>query len=84
MSKNLLQPEFVDDPLYERVGLFRLQTLGDYLEQAAIYWALRHGVQLPILDEDKQADMRAEMEVFTEWLTGDVKPLKVIDGGRED
>lgn len=84
MSRKLLQPEFVDNPLYERVGQFRLQTLSDYLEQATIYWALRYDVKLPILDEARQADIKTEMSAFTEWLTGDVDALKVIDGGRKD
>ncbi len=57
--------------------------LSDYLEMAAIVWAAHHKITLPMLSPSKQEDIKAEVEMFTDWILGDVDNLRVINGGKE-
>ena len=80
---NLLNEDFVNHPQYKRVQAMNLMTLGDYLELAAIQWASHHSSTLPILDANQQEDVKMDLDLFTEWLFGDVNPLRVFPGGKK-
>jgi hypothetical protein len=60
----------------------RMLVLSDYLETAVVIWAARHNIALPILNPSKQEDIKAEIQMFTDWTFGDVDNLRVIPGGK--
>ena len=82
MPPLVLHPRFIDHPSYQNVKQMRMFVLGDFLETAAITWAARYNTTLPILNPDKQEDMKAEIQMFTDWLFGEVDKLRVIPGGK--
>ena len=84
MPKSILHPRFTDHPSYQRVKEMRMLVLSDYLEMAAIAWAARHNIALPIVNPIKQEDVKAEIEMFTDWILGEVDNLRVIEGGKDD